>query len=274
MQSRESGEGGGDVEGPDPVPYHLHAMTHSYEDIIFCIDIDRQVEAEMKVAGAKGQLLTRIDSIKQALLLFVHSKLNINPNHRFAFATMGHTANWCLKEFTNDIDSISATVRGLAADALYIHSDLSQLFRMAVTEAKKSRAQARTLRVILIYCRSSVVPEYPTHWPENQRIFNLDVMYLHDKPSRDNCPQKVYDALVDALERVSEHEGYIFESGTGLTRVLFRQMCILLSHPQQRCAQDDIDIPKSLIKPVPPSDATPSSTSSRKEEESSATSYQ
>lgn len=86
----------------------------------------------------------------------------------------------------------------------------------------------------------------------------MDVMYLHDKPSSENCPQKVYDSLVDALEHVSEYEGYIFESGQGLSRVLFRHMCMLLSHPQQRCVQDDLDIPKSLTrKSPPPIDAIP-----------------
>jgi BRISC and BRCA1-A complex member 1 len=54
--------------------------------------------------------------------------------------------------------------------------------------------------------------------------------------------------LVDALEHVSQYEGYILETGQGLPRVLFRQMCILLSHPQQRCLQDDLDIPKQLAK--------------------------
>lgn len=80
-------------------------------------------------------------------------------------------------------------------------------------------------------------------------------MYLHDKPGPDNCPQKVYDALVDTLEQVSEYEGYIFESGQGLARVLFRHMCVLLSHPLQRCIQDEIDIPKSLAKKSPAVDA-------------------
>lgn len=99
---------------------------------------------------------------------------------------------------------------------------------------------------ILIYCRSSTQPQY--QWPANQKLFTLDVIYLHDKPGPDNCPQKVYDSLVDALEHVSEYEGYIYESGQGLSRVLFRLMCVLLSHPQQRCVQDDVDIPKSLTK--------------------------
>ncbi|XP_020675484.2 uncharacterized protein LOC110094561, partial [Dendrobium catenatum] len=109
--------------------------------------------------------------------------------------------------------------------------------------------------IILIYCRSSILPQH--QWPVNQKVFTLDVLYLHDKPGPENCPQKVYDVLVDALEHVSEYEGYIFESGQGLSRVLFRQICILLSHPQQRCAQDDLDIPKSLEKRLPPAtDAT------------------
>lgn len=102
---------------------------------------------------------------------------------------------------------------------------------------------------ILIYCRSSVRPHH--QWPVSQKLFTMDVIYLHDKPGPENCPQKVYDALVDALEHVSENEGYIFESGQGLARVLFRQICTLLAHPVQRCVQDDLDIPKSLTRKVP-----------------------
>lgn len=66
--------------------------------------------------------------------------------------------------------------------------------------------------------------------------------------------------LVDALEHVSEYEGYIFESGQGLQRALFRRMCTLLAHPQQRCTQDYLDIPKSLVKASPPAEAMPEDT--------------
>ena len=78
----------------------------------------------------------------------------------------------------------------------------------------------------------------------------MDIVYLHDKPTADNCPQNVYDALVDALEHVSQYEGYILESGQGLARVLFRQICIILSHPLLRCMQDDLDIPKQVVKKI------------------------
>ncbi|KAF3596876.1 hypothetical protein DY000_02027783 [Brassica cretica] len=187
--------------------------------------------------------------VKQAIILFIHNKLSINPDHRFAFATLSKSAAWLKKDFTSDAASAIASLRGLSATKSSGRADLTQLFRVAAHEAKISRAQNRILRVILIYCRSSV---RPTHeWPLKQKLFTLDVMYLHDKPSPDNCPQDVYDSLVDAVERVSEYEGYIFESGQGLARSVFKPMSILLSHPQQRCAQDDLDIPKSLAKKVP-----------------------
>ena len=104
---------------------------------------------------------------------------------------------------------------------------------------------------ILIYCRSSVRPVHQYVIPSDKRCFTLDVMYLHNKPGPENCPQEVYDTLVDTLELVGEYEGYILESGQGLLRIIFRYMCILLAHPQQRGLQDDLDFPKSLTKKSP-----------------------
>ncbi|GMP95033.1 hypothetical protein CsSME_00044246 [Camellia sinensis var. sinensis] len=191
------------VEGQSSTPpgrYSFPPSRYSSEDILFCIDVSSESLAEMKVTGPNGRSITRLDSIKQAILVFINAKLTINPDHRFAFASLGKSASW-----------------------------------------------------ILIYCRSSVQPQH--QWTANQKLFTLDVVYLHDKPGPDNCPQKVYDALVDALENVTEYEGYILESGQGLSRVLFRHMCVLLSHPQQRCLQDNIDIPKSLMKKSPTADS-------------------
>ncbi|KAM7507553.1 hypothetical protein LguiA_018006 [Lonicera macranthoides] len=235
--------------------YTLQPCRFLNEDILFCIDVDPESLVEMKVTGPNGRPVTRLDSIKQAILLFVNSKLSINSDHRFAFLALGKSTYWLRKEFSSEVDSAVAALRGIKVDSSSGHADLTQLFRVANHEAKKSRAQSRILRVVLLYCRSSVAPHH--QWPVNQKLFTLDVMYLHDKPGPDNCPQKVYDALVDALEHVSEYEGYIFESGQGLTRVLFRHMCVLLSHPQQRCVQDDIDLPKSLTKKSPTPDSVP-----------------
>ncbi|XP_031487272.1 uncharacterized protein LOC116255547 [Nymphaea colorata] len=255
----EGGSGGPVGERTGSSSGATYALRHNrpcnHEDIIFCIDIDRQSQADMKVTGAKGRPITRLDAIKQAILLFLHAKLRMNPNHRFAFSALSHSASWIRREFSGDVDLALSALRSISADLSYDQADLSQLFKMAAYEGRRCRAQSRILRVILIYCRSSVQPEF--HWPEGQKLFTLDVLYLHDKPSPDNCPQKVYDTLVDALEHVGEHEGYIFESGGGLTRVLFKQMCLLLSHPQQRCSQEDLDIPKSVTKKVPVTEGHP-----------------
>ncbi|KAJ7529527.1 hypothetical protein O6H91_15G055000 [Diphasiastrum complanatum] len=250
----------------DEVQYQLRGMPHLPEDIVFCVDKDRQVEVEMKVAGSKGQPLTRIDALKQALLLFVHSKLAMFSQHRFAFATMGQTAAWHHRELTNDIDVVNAAVRSLPTDGLYPRCDLYSLFRMVAPDAKQSRASGRSFRVIFIYCRSDVVPELTSQSFSNQQLFTFDALYLHDKPGRENCPQKVYDALVDVLERVTMHEGYIYESGSGLARLLFKQTCLLLSHPQQRCMQEDLSAPKDLAKPISTSETSTNSITSRNED--------
>nr|XP_016506723.1 PREDICTED: uncharacterized protein LOC107824468 isoform X1 [Nicotiana tabacum] len=261
------------VEGQGSNRYTLQPSRLASEDILLCVDVDSESLVEMKVSVAGGRPYSRLDSIKQAIILFINAKLTINPDHRFAFAALGKSAFWVAvelnwnhllnflfvkvrKEFTSDIDSAISACRGITAvDSPCGHADLTQLFRVAAHEAKKSRAQNRILRVILLYCRSSIPPQH--QWPATQKLFTLDVVYLHDKPGPDNCPQKVYDALVEALEHVSEYEGYIFESGQGLTRVLFRHMCTLLSHPQQRCVQDDLDIPRSLTKKSVTVDSAP-----------------
>ncbi|MFQ6661172.1 hypothetical protein Gotur_029416, partial [Gossypium turneri] len=51
----------------------------------------------MKTAG-----VTRLDSIKQAILLFANSKLSIEPEYR-------------LLEFSSDVESTIAVVRALSA---------------------------------------------------------------------------------------------------------------------------------------------------------------
>ncbi|CAM8916557.1 unnamed protein product [Rhodiola kirilowii] len=240
------------VEGASapPARFTLNPIQTLKEDILFCIDVDAESQLEMKVStGVTSRPLTRLDAVKQAILMFVNAKITIDPNHRFAFCAMGKSVSWVRKEFSNDVDSALSALRSISASPGGGPADLTHLFRLAAHEAKKSRAQNRLFRVILFYCRSSSPPQY--QWPTSQKLFTLDVVYLHDKPAPQNCPQKVYDALVDALEHVSEYEAFIFESGQGLPRVLFRQVSTLLAHPQQRCIQDDLDFPKSLARKTP-----------------------
>ncbi|OAO97535.1 hypothetical protein AXX17_AT4G37790 [Arabidopsis thaliana] len=214
------------------------------EDILICVDVDAESTVEMKTTGTNGKPLNKLECLKLAITRFIHDKLSRNSDHRFAFATLSQSAAWLKKEFSNDAKSAAASLREMSATRSSGPADLTFLFQEAAQEAKTSRAQNRILRVILMYCRSSV---RPTHdWPINQKLFTLDVMYLHDKSGPDNCTHDVYDSLVDAIERVSEYEGYIFEDSHGLAQSVFRRMSTLLSHPPQRCAQ--VDLPKPPAK--------------------------
>lgn len=52
------------------------------------------------------------------------------------------------KEFSNDVDSAISAFRAISVDSSFGQADLTQLFRVAAHEAKKSRAQNRILRVV------------------------------------------------------------------------------------------------------------------------------
>lgn len=78
-----------DTEHRPPFPYRVTELPHQPEDIIFCVDVDRAVDTEMK-----GATSSRLVAIKQALLLFVTAKLAMDPRHRFAVVTLGDTAKW------------------------------------------------------------------------------------------------------------------------------------------------------------------------------------
>ena len=85
----------------------------------------------------------------------------------------------------------------------------------------------------------------------DHNLFTLDVLFLCEEPDAKNRRQDVYDALVDAVGDVSKYEGYVIRCLHGLAFALHGYMCVLLSHPQQRCLQDAIDFPKSLAKKLP-----------------------
>lgn len=61
------------------------------------------------------------------------------------------------KEFSSDVESTIAAVRALSATTVSSgQADLTNLFRLAAHEAKKSRAQNRILRVVSNHFFSSL----------------------------------------------------------------------------------------------------------------------
>ncbi|KAI3782665.1 hypothetical protein L2E82_12718 [Cichorium intybus] len=79
--------------------YTLPPSRLSCEDILFCIDVDPKSLAEMKNASVSGRPFTRLESIKQAILLFINAKLAINPDHRFTYCALGKTPFWVIPRF-------------------------------------------------------------------------------------------------------------------------------------------------------------------------------
>lgn len=80
--------------------YALKPTRISNEDILLCVDVDAESLVEMKSTGPNGRPLTRLDSIKQAILLFINAKLSINPEHRFAFASLSKSASWVISHLS------------------------------------------------------------------------------------------------------------------------------------------------------------------------------
>jgi hypothetical protein len=70
-------------------PYNAAELAHEPEDIILCVDVDRAIDMEMR-----GATTSRLEAIRQALVLFVSAKLAIDSRHRFAVVALGDTAKW------------------------------------------------------------------------------------------------------------------------------------------------------------------------------------
>ncbi|KAE9446354.1 hypothetical protein C3L33_21754, partial [Rhododendron williamsianum] len=214
------GRDGGQSSAPQ-ARYTLQPSRYSSEDILFCIDVDPESLAEMKGTAPSGRPITRLDSIKQAILLFINAKLTINPDHRFAFATLAKSASWLRKEFSSEVDSamlhfggcqlIHPLVKQISPNSSELllmkqrnpvckigfsgcrfwYSEKVNSYCLWVKDKSaicKRHSSWLSVVYILIYCRSSTQPHH--QWPVNQKIFTLDVLYLHDKPGPDNVPRR------------------------------------------------------------------------------------
>ncbi|GJZ06951.1 BRISC and BRCA1-A complex member [Tanacetum coccineum] len=74
--------------------YILPPSKLSPEDILFCIDVDPECLIEMKNTSVTGRPFTRLECIKQGILLFLHAKLAVNQDHRFAYCALGKSPFW------------------------------------------------------------------------------------------------------------------------------------------------------------------------------------
>ena len=93
--------------------YKLPPSRFWYEDILFCVDVDPETQAEMKSSVSKGHPQNRLDAVKQAITLFVNAKLSINPAHRFAFSVLNQSFSWVSTDLDLAITFISRSMGAL-----------------------------------------------------------------------------------------------------------------------------------------------------------------
>ena len=119
--------------------YSLRPSRINNEDILFCIDVDPESLVEMKVSGPNGRPFTRLDSIKQAILLFINAKLTINPDHRFAFATLGKSPSWVTLSFSFPFCLVPEKIWCFKIENFWVLSIFFKIFFVCIIELLKIR---------------------------------------------------------------------------------------------------------------------------------------
>jgi hypothetical protein len=92
------------------------------------------------------------------------------------------------------------------------------------------------LRVILIYARSNCIPQCDpqrmTEFYTKNPLCYIDLVYLHEKPSEENCVQDIFDTL----GHIESKDSRSYEITRNYKRYLLA-MTELLGNPSQRSNQ-------------------------------------
>ncbi|KAJ3197479.1 hypothetical protein HK101_003177 [Irineochytrium annulatum] len=159
------------------------------ERIVFCIDTSQEADS------LSGHTQTKLAAIKEKLKKFIWQKRIANSQHEFAIATFTCTTFWHCEfgmtsgQVMESVDSIEVSREEVSYwDVVSLHDAVSPY-------APTPHNPKYFLRVILVYFRSAQLPTLsPTKLPHNP-YFIIESVYLHDRPSPDNCVQEVYDQL-------------------------------------------------------------------------------
>jgi len=214
------------------------------EKIIFCIDLCNEMEnLDFRPTLNKLVVPSRLELIKAALRMFVHTKQKMNPNHEFAICVLLEDATW-FQDFTSDIEIFSKKLQILQSQGDFQTFNLTSLFKILkdkipeILNINNTRTTTESVyRTIFVYSRSNTVPHMTEESQKeiqeilNSPIFFFDVLYLHSKPSKENKPQEVYDMLTNLN---NERDIFYFYENSSSIRRLQLNVASLLSHPFQR----------------------------------------
>jgi hypothetical protein len=215
------------------------------ERIIICLDLTEESNGHDFSKTKKGA--TRFDVIKNCLRIWVVTKSKINNKHEFAICILGDVCIW-YQDFTANADQIINIINKLECQGKSDKFDMSTIFSTINEKAPdilhpRSSQPPFIYRALLVYCRSTVIPQFLTGKELAQqmldtRAFFFDGMYLHSKPSKENKPQEVYDAITELESDATSKTAYFFENSTNIKR-FHLNMAQMIAHPLQRPDQGD-----------------------------------
>jgi hypothetical protein len=220
------------------------------ERVVFVLD--------MRCGNSRGE------QFKLAASTFVKMKSAMDARHEFALvAVCGDCPVW-LCDFTRDASAFSDKVAALQADhqASNAQFDLTSVLQLVHTNGVASALEPEikehlghspsfVLRLVLVYGQSATVPLLDSNCPivadlMAARHFFLDAVFVHDKPTLDNCPQEIFDFLTSELQTVNHSLSLFVE--TSVERKIGQLVMSLISHPLLRLSQSDQQAwPTSLI---------------------------
>eukprot|EP01113_Clastostelium_recurvatum_P018231 TRINITY_DN2150_c0_g1_i4.p1 TRINITY_DN2150_c0_g1~~TRINITY_DN2150_c0_g1_i4.p1 ORF type:complete len:768 (+),score=171.95 TRINITY_DN2150_c0_g1_i4:181-2304(+) len=162
--------------------------TLPVERIIFCIDLDREIDFPFKNKP-------RLEHVQKAIRMFVRVKLLDQPQTQFALMVLRTAAIWQL-DFTNDYSLFKDKLSGLTCmEEQVTECDMTTLFDQVEyklnessrhTTSKTREGPSRTYcnRVILFYSRTSTQPKYLGGKNSLERLlatpnFHYDGVYMY-----------------------------------------------------------------------------------------------
>jgi len=184
-------------------------------------------------------------------LLF--AKKHSNLNHLYAISALTDNATVHCQP-TKDVGLLLDSLRNLirpsssrspVAHASFDVGSLCTVSESLLVAARKTSHSTHSIkaRVLMLYCRSNVVPVWITNHGHGLAV---DVLYIHEKPMAGlNCPQEVFSTLEDTLDQMSrkaDHTAYIFECSTSNTKKLLSSMVWILAHPALRKPQAELKL--------------------------------
>eukprot|EP01097_Dermamoeba_algensis_P012010 TRINITY_DN953_c0_g1_i4.p1 TRINITY_DN953_c0_g1~~TRINITY_DN953_c0_g1_i4.p1 ORF type:complete len:305 (+),score=76.55 TRINITY_DN953_c0_g1_i4:35-916(+) len=207
------------------------------ERFIFCLDLSEESNG-LEFSKTLNKKVTRLDLVKLHLRLFVQTKQRLCHLHEYAIMAITDVAIW-YQDFTSNVEEVLNNINNIHTIAQFTSFNMSTLFQLLNDKVNLKQNNIRpefVYRIVFIYSRSSCIPHYNEGCMLQKETMAspfviYDACYLHEKASKDNKPQEIYD-VVSAIENVDENS-YTSETVSSCAKLNYF-FCLLLAHALQR----------------------------------------